>query len=300
LEGTIEGLGNAISNLSIDARLKRGVKHPFAAFVGSVGSTGVVENLRLNQIKYKGAAGSGLTLQNFGSLFDDHVSGSIDSRGDPAGGLVGGNSGIISSSSTNVRIRVGCCKSGGGIAGGLVVSNAGTIVRSHADGDVVAPVAGAGLANINSGVISESYATGNINWGGGLVAQAEGSIENSYATGAVGGDNSGGLIQSIVGTTTTISYSYATGSVSSQGESGGFVCGSIYGDFVDDYWDTTTSGTDYGVCNDNNTAGVTGLTSNQMIAALPSGFNPKIWAEHHNINGGLPYLINNPPEKKYK
>jgi hypothetical protein len=32
------------------------------------------------------------------------------------------------------------------------------------------------------------------------------------------------------------------------------------------------------------------------ILGLPTGFDPKIWAENPNINNGLAYLINNPPE----
>jgi hypothetical protein len=42
-------------------------------------------------------------------------------------------------------------------------------------------------------------------------------------------------------------------------------------------------------------AGVTGLTAEQLQAGLPTGFSPKIWAENPKINGGLPYLIANPP-----
>ena len=41
---------------------------------------------------------------------------------------------------------------------------------------------------------------------------------------------------------------------------------------------------------------ITGETTAQLQAALPSGFDPTIWAESPSINGGLPYLIANPPQ----
>jgi len=43
--------------------------------------------------------------------------------------------------------------------------------------------------------------------------------------------------------------------------------------------------------------GITGLTTQQLQSGLPTGFDPKIWAENPNINNGLPYLIANPPPK---
>jgi hypothetical protein len=37
------------------------------------------------------------------------------------------------------------------------------------------------------------------------------------------------------------------------------------------------------------------LSDSKLKSGLPKGFNPKIWNEDSNINGGLPYLIANPP-----
>jgi hypothetical protein len=64
----------------------------------------------------------------------------------------------------------------------------------------------------------------------------------------------------------------------------------------DNYWDTTTSGTTQGV-GKGGTKNITGLTTEQLQSGLPSGFDPKVWAEDSSINNGLPYLINNPPPK---
>ena len=69
---------------------------------------------------------------------------------------------------------------------------------------------------------------------------------------------------------------------------------------ADTYWDTDTSGiTDpsQGAGNIANDPGITGLTTQQFQSGLPTGFDPKIWAEKSTINNGLPYLIANPPPK---
>jgi len=40
-----------------------------------------------------------------------------------------------------------------------------------------------------------------------------------------------------------------------------------------------------------------GLTTAQFQSGLPTGFDSAVWAENPAINGGLPYLIDNPPTK---
>jgi hypothetical protein len=112
-------------------------------------------------------------------------------------------------------------------------------------------------------------------------------------------DYAGGLI----GTTNTssISSSYSTGAFTGGNGSnlGGLVGAASNGALTDDYWDITTSGItnlSQGVGNIPNDPGITGETTAQLQAALPSGFDPTIWAENPSINNGLPYLINNPPQ----
>ncbi|MGH7224419.1 MAG: hypothetical protein ACRELF_14410, partial [Gemmataceae bacterium] len=78
----------------------------------------------------------------------------------------------------------------------------------------------------------------------------------------------------------------------------GFDCDAAdYKSFSYDYWDTTTSGTEYGFCDDENDPGVTGINSKKLRSGLPDGFDRKIWAQDPKINKGFPYLINNPPAK---
>jgi hypothetical protein len=43
--------------------------------------------------------------------------------------------------------------------------------------------------------------------------------------------------------------------------------------------------------------GITGLTNKKFQSGLPMGFEPKVWAEKATINGGLPFLLANPPPK---
>lgn len=299
LDGTLEGLGNTISNLSINARSGHS-KNPFATFLGGVGTAGVVANLRLDRIRYDGIAVGGLAGGNDGYLFDDEVTGSINaSKKSSAGGLVPSNYGTIVSSSANVRVKVACCHSDAGLAGGLVTDNAGTIELSHASGNVSGPVGAGGLADLNEGTISQSYATGTVSYGGGLVGSdgENGSISNSYATGNIKDSSSAGFVWFIAEHTTgTITDSYSTGRVASG--DGGFICSEDVSNLSDNYWDTTTSGTDYSACDGFNVSGVSGLTTQQLQSGLPAGFDSSIWAENPKINGGLPYLINNPPEKK--
>jgi hypothetical protein len=156
--------------------------------------------------------------------------------------------------------------------------------------------------------ISRSYATGDVSGGtggaGGLVgANLVSLIVNSYATGSTSGNGAGGLVASneANGGSTGIAHSYSTGGVTATEYAGGLIA---YDDFTGslkrDYWDTTTSGiTDkgQGAGNVANDPGIKGLSSTKLTSGLPKGFNPRVWTERPDINGGLPYLVDNPPPK---
>ncbi|HLY05720.1 MAG TPA: GLUG motif-containing protein [Rhizomicrobium sp.] len=183
LVGVVQGLGNTISNLSIN---RPNAKQTVGLFT-EVASTGSVADLRLhglNIMATKTAVG-GLVGYNQGTLSADEVQGSISAKGS-GGGLVGDNRGTITGSAANVRVK------GTGGLGGLVGSNAGTISLSHASGDVNGSAAGGLVGDNDNGSITQSYATGTVEGGnpGGLVGKLEssGSISDSYST---GGDNGG-------------------------------------------------------------------------------------------------------------
>jgi hypothetical protein len=82
----------------------------------------------------------------------------------------------------------------------------------------------------------------------------------------------------------------------SGGYAGGFAGydNSLHG-ITKSYWDTTTSQRKKGTGNRGNEPGLKGKTSSELQSGLPNGFSAKIWAEESNVNGGLPYLIHNPP-----
>jgi hypothetical protein len=201
--------------------------------------------------------------------------------------------------------------------GGLVGEAAGTISDSYALGNVEGGGQAGGLVGFAVATISTSFATGKVRgfvgtmYEGGIVGQLgfvpalndPPAITNSYATGDVAGAPDGGATGGVMGApynaNVFVVSSYATGKITGEEYIGG-VSGvgcqghsSIYC-FSNDYWDITTSGETKGIGVGSET-GVTGDTTAQLQSGLPSGFDPKIWAENPKINHGFPYLINNPP-----
>jgi hypothetical protein len=96
---------------------------------------------------------------------------------------------------------------------------------------------------MNTGSISDSYATGSINVpgvAGGLVGTNYGSLTNTHATGDVSGSQAGGLAgQSLAG---TISNSYATGAVTAAAYGGGLVGKFVQGSITNSYATGVVSG----------------------------------------------------------
>jgi hypothetical protein len=283
--GTFEGLGNAISHLTIDATSVT----EFGLFT-EVGSGGRIENLGLRNVSITGEHASseigGLAFANNGTLFNDFFSGKIvvNGGGPILGGLVAINSGVISTCYAEGSVFASH-SSGTTYVGGLVGANsgfptAGSITNSYATGSVRArryASAGGLVGFVYSGSISNSYAAASVTSGkqsfiGGLIGETNGvNVISSYATGAVSGVNAG-FVGGLIGkSAATINYSY---------------------------WDTTTSGItnlSQGAGNTSDDPGITGVSSTQLEAGLPADFDPTIWGENASINGGLPYLLAIPP-----
>jgi len=102
------------------------------------------------------------------------------------------------------------------------------------------------LVGLNSGVVSESFATSGVNGRnnvGGLAGVSVGSIDNSYATGNVdGGTSVGGLVGY---TTGTLIDNYSAGRVTgaAPGSTGGLVgADGTAATAGGNFWDVTTSG----------------------------------------------------------
>ena len=306
--GQLEGLGNTISKLRAETFIN-GFAGLFENMAGSV------ENLHLSKARIKGkrfATVGGLAAVCGGTIFNVDVEGQfrVNSAG-TVGGLCGTSSGTVAGSHAS-GIAEGMGSWGHGqpgtkIVGGLVgTETGGSIVNSYSTVQISTGQTWSvgGLVGENHGTVSSSYASGAVfgdanSLVGGLIGSNAGaSVADCYASGAVTGavdTTVGGLIGLNNGAVAT---SYSSGAVASGSGNavGGFV-GNDAGtpDLTDTYWDITTSGQSHGAGNTTNDPGITGLTTEEFQAGLPAGFDPAIWAEAADVNGGLPYLLALPP-----
>ncbi|MCX8065401.1 MAG: hypothetical protein N3G21_09555 [Candidatus Hydrogenedentes bacterium] len=182
-----------------------------------VSSGGQVSNCKLENIQVSGDSGvGGLVGQNYGTLTNNYLIGTISGTGIYVGGMVGENYGSL------VRCNSICRVYGGyyGVAGALVGLNSqGTISKCYSYGYVS-----------GSGVI------------GGLVGwNWKGTISQSYSTAATSGENViGGLSgENYQG---RIWQTYATGRIETRGEIVGGLLGWNTGEVSQSYWDMETTG----------------------------------------------------------
>jgi hypothetical protein len=304
--GSIENLG--LTNVSISNDVASG-----SATVAALAALnqGTISNITADGTESltQGNAG-GVVASNNGVLQNSSASVSITQTktDSAAGGLVGTNIGTISNSSASGTITNKGTSTGYLSVGGLVGTNEGSIALSFAGGSVNGGESDiGGLVGKNSGgSIDQTYASGTVTGNGaegGLVGYTVGGngITNSYATGAVNGFYSntvGGLLG--YNQSSPVGYSYSLGAPTGLSGSsiGGFV-GTDYttaGSNTDDYWNTTTSALTQAAGNlPSGDPGVTGLTSTELKAGLPDGFDSNIWHERSDINLGYPYLRALPP-----
>jgi hypothetical protein len=308
-KGAFDGLGNAISNLSIVGISKPNLGLFSKALNASLQHIGLLNARISSSLLNPGNVGALAGEVKNGVVDQAYVTGAVSGRSQAyVGGLIGSTTSVsISKSYSNATVSV----SGGdsSVVGGLVgMSNSGdSISLCYAIGPVSAGprTAVGGLAGETAGTISTSYATGSVTGGktssvGGLVGGNSGMLLNTYASGSVSSPFiEGGLVG---GNNAYIAQSYSFGVVSGHATDAGGSVGldhSQAGAITDDFWDTTTSGItnlSQGAGSPANDPGITGETTAQLQSALPTGFDPTIWAESPSINNGLPYLINNPPQ----
>ncbi|HEX3431633.1 MAG TPA: GLUG motif-containing protein [Rhizomicrobium sp.] len=294
--GTFSGLGSVISNLTVVDH----IQYDYVGLFYHVSKNGAVNAVRLSHVVMQGLG----TVGGLAGVSDGTVSGSETSGrlvGGLTGGLVGQNNGTIEYSHATDRIKALV----NGVSGGLVGENTGTITNSWSAGSISGrdSTSAGGLVAYNTGNIAQGFSTDTVtceNYCGGLSATNTGTIINSYSTGSVSGYASSFDVGGFIG----VNYnggvaksSYSTGVVSGKrnGDVGGFF-GADQGSADSSYWDTETSGTDFG-SGDGNDSGITGLTTEQFQAGLPSGFDPKVWVEDPSVNNGFPYLLANRPPK---
>lgn len=162
----------------------------------------------------------------------------------------------------------------------MVGTNSGIITNSYATGEVTTngSISGAGgLVGINYGEIRDSYATGGvsstgstIDYVGGLVGTHAGRITNAYATGNVTGiDNVGGLVGANQ-SGGTIENTYAAGLVTGTGNNVGGLVGANDGGTVNgSYYDRQTTGKS----DENNQWGTPKTTVEMMKQATFDGWD---------------------------
>jgi hypothetical protein len=291
--GFFEGLGNTISNLSLNGT---GDINSFVGLFAEMAVNnepgGSIENIVLKGVEI---GGKGLVV----------------------GGLVGVSIGTISGSFVQGKVSSSFYQNGGPIIGLLAGENLGTITRAGAHGKVATgkDSGSGGLVGANEGSLNDSWADCEISGGPGSVMGGltiDGAISQSYATGSVKGVGGTGDVKigGIIGSNAksgTITQSYSTVKVGHieryEGGYRGGVIGydqSTRGNNSSDYWDLDTSNvpkTNRGAGNIKNDPGLTGLTAQQFQSGLPQGFDPTVWAEDPKINNGYPYLIANPPRQ---
>ncbi|QDD12031.1 GLUG motif-containing protein [Candidatus Methylopumilus rimovensis] len=278
-------LTGSINNSSSSAYIQSGGRYA-GVLVGY--NTGTISSSFTNgdAASYTFNEVGGLAGFNGGSIINSYSTSDI--RGyENVGGLVGLNQGSISNSYVTSAADINAGGNYGWTVeniGGLVGSNSssGSILSSYSEANVTFNSSsskdnyGGGLVGLNSGSISNSYSTGNINNGnyiGGLVGRSNGSnnISNSYALGNVStsGDYVGGLIAYIVGTS-TIQNSYFSGLISGNNNTGGLVGYNARAGFTNianSYWNTSTS-------SQLSSAGGTGLSTTQFLTPSSlAGFN---------------------------
>jgi mucin-19 len=274
--GTFEGLGNTISNLSIRNTGSSGWAGLFA-----INFQGEVRDINLTDESVVGAGSGdragGVAGENDGTIAYANVSGTISNAG-LAGGIAGQSLGSVISSGSTATV------SGFSEVGGLVGVLGSEISQSWADGTVtgVGTTDAGGLAGYSIGIVTQSYATGAVTSGassyvGGLIGAnvktggGPGTVTQSYATGtATGGTNSevGGFVGNN-SSGATIDQSYSKGAATGGAGSvvGGFAGTNAntagLGATISDYYDSSVNA-GAGVGSDAGTSNVHGLTAAQM------------------------------------
>ncbi|WP_426057607.1 beta strand repeat-containing protein [Janthinobacterium sp. PSPC2-1] len=245
--GTFDGLGHELYGLTINR-----AETPAAMF-GNIGLAGSVRNLSLSNVNITGSqAVSGaaytdvgaLAGYNAGTINNVSSSGAVHGAGYVnMGALVGTNAGTVS----NSRAAGTVLATAYGAAGGLVgLNTAGGLIKSSSSAVAATSTSyfAGGLAVINYGTISDSYATGAVSvgstggsYGGGLAAinHYNGVVKNSYATGNVTGTSGLGGLLGRIESGGTVDNSYATGNVTGTGNNIGGLVGLSYGPIRNSY-----------------------------------------------------------------
>jgi len=228
--GILAGLGNTISNLTINSTSGNNV-----ALVGIAGSGTTIRDIGMTDVAISATGNYVAALvgtSNDGTTISNAYSTGAVAGSRLVGGLVGYLSGSSSSPAT-IKDSFSTASVSGISSGGLLgYASYATISSSHASGNVTSTTGNVGglIGSVANTSVFNSYATGNVDGGsttsssnvGGLIGyanlngDAEEFVQNSFATGNVSGyQYVGGLIGYLANSAGTASYilknSYAFG-----------------------------------------------------------------------------------------
>ena len=278
---TIDSTGDA-GNYALAQDLDAsGTTYASALAGGGSGFTGTFAGLGHTVSNLTISAGGSLTPiglfgTNSGTLRDIGLVNAVVAGQYYVGGLVGYSYGGSIISNAHVTGNV----SGISLVGGLIGLNSGGITNAYATGSFSGSggfIGGLAGFNYSSGSINSAYATGSVSAKsinsivGGLVGFNAGSIGSAYATGSVSGTNVvGGLVGFNMG---SISSAYATGSVSGGA---GYYVGGLVGEnhhiLSNSYWDSASTGQGSAVGLD------FGATSNVTAVNSSTAYNHSTYA----------------------
>jgi len=219
--GTLEGLGNTISNLTVNDPGSSETRA--TAFFASLTKGAVVRDFRLTNANFTGGnrlALGGIAGENYGTITQSNVTGTLTGEGQSAGGIAGDNYAKIEDCEFDGAVT------GTGWLGGVVGFNHyintahGKINGVRATGSVIG--LGGGVVGLNEGIVSQSSSASNVTSSsgsgngavvGGFVAENYGPISTSFATGNVS-VSSPGVAGGFAGLNRyAIEQAYATGNV---------------------------------------------------------------------------------------
>lgn len=228
--GSFDGLGHTISNLSIDLTGIGSV-----GFFGLASANSAISNFGLIGGTIAGGRATGtLAGQAYGTVTGTFATSAVSGTS-KVGGLIGYSEAVVDrayASGTVTGVRDGI---NNGEIGGLIGANFGSLSNVHATGNVTSDTDYAGgLIGQNYGSVTNAYATGDVvatkalsagySSTGGLIGYNQyAALTNVHATGNVTatGDFVGGLIgYDYFGTTIN---AYSTGNVSAPRYAGGLI-----------------------------------------------------------------------------
>ncbi len=277
--GAFDGRGYTITGLTIDRPTE------YVGLFGSVfNPVSVIQNLTIENAVITGNSYVGTLIGwlTTGTVTNCAIiSGSVSGIGQfYTGGLIGFNQGSVNQCYATGSI------SGIWHVGGLIGNNRGPMSLCYATSSVLGTYSVGGLIGENEWDVSNSYATGSISVFvspsetfpgaggnvGGLIGTNLGPISDCHASGTVTGLNNsvGGLIG--FNQTTTVSLSYATGSVSGTGQVGGLIganIGVVGFDFLGHVNQSYATGTVFGT--NNGIGGLTGSNSGTVSQSFATG-----------------------------